>query len=196
MGWNTNMSDLVIQKTEWFPTEVFSTKIDESVCNRILTDIDKDKDHWDKGLKFIEAKTTGWNGLKEYKVIQELSNYITDSILPKIGEACKWKYNNWTTYEAWINFYEKKDSGKIHCHGIADYSAVLIVQPGDGNLTLSRTGDMLKLRKRFELNIEQKINEEKGTLILFPSWLYHFVEKCEKERVTVAFNFINNSRIN
>ena len=41
------------------------------------------------------------------------------------------------------------------------------------------------------MSLDEKINERKGTLILFPAYLYHEVMDCDEERITVAFNFIN-----
>tara|TARA_R100001440_G_C2520614_1_gene118820 strand:- start:7 stop:597 length:591 start_codon:yes stop_codon:yes gene_type:complete len=190
------MSDFKVEKTNWFPTEVYSTKIDDSICDNILKDIEHDKNQWEKGLRYVDAKTTGWNGLKRYQVIRDLSDFISKKVLPEIGKTKQWKYNNWYAHEAWINFYEKKDKAHLHFHAIADYSAVLIVQPGKGNLVFAKTEDVQGLSKKFEEQINQRINEEKGTLILFPSWLYHAVEDCEIDRITVAFNFTNEENIN
>ena len=46
--------------------------------------------------------------------------------------------------------------------------------------------------KPFETdNLIEKINEKKGLFIFFPSYIYHSVSRCEKDRVSVAFNFVN-----
>ena len=40
--------------------------------------------------------------------------------------------------------------------------------------------------------MSQRLNEKRGTLILFPSYLYHSVTECKTERISVAFNFFND----
>ncbi len=181
-----------INKVGWFPTDVFYLKIDEKFCNKIEEKVLLDKQNWSKGLENVNALTSGWDGLEKYSELQEISNFICQNILIKIGESQNWKYNNWSIREAWINFYKKEDFAEIHTHGSADFCGVLIILPGNGNLKFSRTEAVEQKTKKFMNIYDEKINEEKGTLILFPSYLYHQVENCAGDRISIAMNFINN----
>jgi hypothetical protein len=184
--------NLEIDKVSWFPTNVFHCKLDDEICDRLSEKVFHDKDKWTKGLRNVQALTTGWDGLSKYEELKVISNFICKSILPKIGESQKWKFNQWQTREAWINFYQKGDSANIHNHGFSDFCGVLILTPGKGNLVFLKTEFIEGKTRSFE-NIEnQKINESKGTLILFPGYLYHSVSSCENERISVAFNFENH----
>lgn len=181
-----------INKASWFPTDIFYTKIDESFCNKIEEKVLLDKEKWNENLENVHALTTGFNGLDQYTELHELSNFICNKVLNEIGKTQDWKFNNWSIREAWINFYRKGDFTKIHTHGSADFCGILIVCPGKGNLKFSSTEAIEQKTKKFMKIYDEKINEEKGTLILFPSHLYHGVENCEKNRITIAMNFKNN----
>lgn len=182
-----------IYPVDWFPINVFHTKVDDEICDKLIEKVMIDKDTWKKGLKNVHAKTTGWNCLGKYKELDEINFLITQTLLPKIGESQNWKYNNWSTREAWINFYEKGDFAQIHCHGGSDFCAVLILKPGEGNLLFHRRQHIESESRPFEQVTDERINEKKGTLIFFPSYLYHSVTESKSDRVSVAFNFTNEA---
>jgi len=95
---------------------------------------------------------------------------------------------------AWINLYEKGDFTKLHNHAFVDFSAVLILKPGEDSLLFHDNRNVQRFLKGFESYADQKINEKKGTLILFPSHLYHSVSECKIERISIAFNFRNDPK--
>ena len=66
------------------------------------------------------------------------------------------------------------------------------MSPDNGNLIFSRTELIESKTKPFENIKDEQINEIKGRLILFPSYLYHKVTDCENDRISVAFNFSND----
>lgn len=190
---NNLQNDMKIQINPWFATPVFNTQISDDFCNNLIQKVSKDKDTWKKGLENVNALTCGWDGLQKYEELKIISSLVTQYILPQIGKVQKWKYNNWSCIEAWINFYQKGDSAELHFHKFSDYCAVLILKPGNGNLVFVPS-DSVENKYRNFYNVEnQKINEKKGTLILFPDYIYHKVTDCENERISVAFNFRNNS---
>lgn len=180
-----------ILKTSWFPINIYHTEIELDFCNTLLQKIEEDKIKWKKGLKHVYALTSGFNGLHQYRELVDLGNVICSSILPIIAQEENFKWNNWKCEEAWVNFYQKDDHADLHDHRQVDYCAVLILEEGNGNLIFSSKDFVERNLKSFETPEDQRINEKKGTLICFPSRLYHSVSKCEKERVTVAFNFTN-----
>ena len=109
------MNDYHLNKTSWFPTEVYDCDIGNDYCDQILKIVNEDKDKWTKGLKNVKALTSGWEGLK-YPVLEEISNFITDKILPTIGQHNNWHYNNWKNVSAWINFYTPGDKALPNNH--------------------------------------------------------------------------------
>jgi len=183
--------NLKINTVNFFPTHVFECSIDHSFCDAIVDLVQKEKESWQKDLKNVKALTTGWDGLR-YPMLREISEFSCSNILPAIGESQKWKYNNWEIKEAWINFYQKKDYATPHHHHFSDFCAVLIVKEGVGNLNFLSLVDSTGARKKFEQEIHEKIIEKKGSFIFFPSWLSHYVTNVDSDRITIAFNFINN----
>jgi hypothetical protein len=184
--------NLEINKVSLFPTNLFVCTIDEGFCDAIIELVGKEKDSWKKGLRGVKALTTGFDGLR-YPLLREISDFACSKILPVIGDSQGWKYNDWETKEAWINFYQEKDYTVPHHHFFNDFCAVLIVKEGLGNLKFVSLMDSTGARKHFEQEIHEKINERKGSFIFFPSRLTHYVSDVKKDRITVAFNFINES---
>lgn len=187
------MTNYNIETNLWFADQIFSTKIDESFCDLLIEKINIDKNKWKKGLKNVRALTTGWDGLNKYNELKEISTLCCKTLLPTIGQSMNWQYNNWTTNSAWINFYQKGDSTDLHNHRGSDFCGVLILKPGEGNLLFHDSKFIENKQKAFEQIEDQRINEKKGTLILFPSYSYHSVTECKNDRISVAFNFLNES---
>lgn len=185
------MKNYNIETNFWFADKIFNTKIEDSFCDLILKKIYQDKDKWKKGLRNINAFTTGFDGLKKYQELVEISTLISGTLLPKIGKSFNWQYNNWKPASAWVNFYEKGDSASIHNHTGSDFCGILILKPGEGDLLFHDCKFIEGKTKRFEQIEDQRIKEKKGTLILFPSYLYHSVNECRNDRITIAFNFLN-----
>tara|TARA_R100001015_G_C4632532_1_gene196199 strand:+ start:2439 stop:3014 length:576 start_codon:yes stop_codon:yes gene_type:complete len=181
---NTNLE---ISEVNWFPTTVYYTRLDDAFIDKIEKKVMNDKGkHYEKIETFSK-----WLSETQYEEIKELSKHICSVILPQIGQRQNWKYNNWTLIESWLNHYEKDDWGCMHQHLDADYAAILIIKPGEGNLIFSRSEFVRKETKEYESIHNEIINEAKGTLILFPPYLYHGITKCNKERMTWAFNLKN-----
>lgn len=186
------MKNYNIETNLWFADQIFSTKIDEDFCDSLIEKINIDKNEWKKGLRNVKALTSGWDGLRQYDELKEINALCCKTLLPRIGQSMNWQYNNWSTVTAWVNFYEKGDSTENHNHRGSDFCGVLILKPGEGNLLFHNSKFVEGFKKSFEQQEDQRINEEKGTLILFPSYLYHSVTECKNERISVAFNFWND----
>jgi len=186
--------NLEINKTSWFSTDVFSTVLDKVYCDEINSIVEKEQDQWKKGLANIKAKTSDWNGLR-YPIIKEVADFACNKLLPTIGETKKWKFNNWVTAEAWINFYQKGDVANLHQHFFSDYCGVLITKTSASTLKFVTPLFMHGYYKeKFETqNYGELIKEREGLFILFPSYLLHEVSECQSDRISVAFNFMNKN---
>ena len=182
-----------LQRNSWFNSDVFSFFVDDHYCEAVNDIVKKDCDEWASGLKNVKAKTCNWNGLR-YPVIKELSDFACEKVLPSIGKSQNFKWNNWTAREAWINFYQKNDQAVPHHHYFADFCGVLITKTKESNLKFINPLEIHGYFKEFmtEESIH-KINEKKGLFIFFPSYIYHKVEECTEDRISVAFNFLNES---
>ena len=177
-----------ISEVQWFPTLVYHTNVDSGLCDKIINKVIDDKGkHYEKFEDFSK-----WLSETQHEEIQELSAHICSKILPQIGQRQNWKYNNWEVKASWLNLYEKNDWGSMHRHMDADYSSILILKPGEGNLIFSRSELVEGKTKEYESVRDEVVNEVKGTLILFPPYLYHVVTKCNNERMTWAWNFANS----
>ena len=124
-----------ISEVQWFPTLVYHTNVDSGLCDKIINKVIDDKGkHYEKFEDFSK-----WLSETQHEEIQELSAHICSKILPQIGQRQNWKYNNWEVKASWLNLYEKNDWGSMHRHMDADYSSILILKPGEGNLIFSRS---------------------------------------------------------
>ena len=183
--------NLELNKTSWFSTDVFSTVLDKVYCDEINSIVEKDQEQWKTNLQNIKAKTSGWNGLR-YPIVQEIAGFACSKLLPTIGETKKWKYNNWVTAEAWINFYQKGDTASLHHHFFTDYCGIFITKTSASTLKFVTPLGAHGYYKKFEtVDYGELITEKEGLFILFPSYLLHEVYECQSNRISVAFNFIN-----
>jgi len=185
--------NLELNKTSWFSTDVFSTVLDKAYCDEINSIVEKDHDQWKTNLQNVKAKTSGWNGLR-YPIVQEVADFACNKLLPTIGETKKWKFNNWETKEAWINFYQKGDVANLHQHFFSDYCGIFITKTSASTLKFVTPLFMHGYYKeKFETqNYGELITEREGLFILFPSYLLHEVAECQSGRISVAFNFENH----
>lgn len=97
----------------------------------------------------------------------------------------------------WININEPGSYNKIHTHAIAALSGVFYVKvPEDsGNLIFRRTNDAYILQGVATVmnkanHTECAIKPVEGRLVMFPSWLDHYVEmnESDEDRISIAFN--------
>ena len=174
-----------IEKTNFFPVEIHSFFVEKQTCEEILKIVKEEKDNWSKNLLNVKAKTSGWDGLR-FPIIKNISNFCCETVLPKIHSL-----NNWSCEEAWVNVYEKGDYTEVHNHASKKYSAILIVKSKCNALVFKNIANMYSLCNFKKEHQDEKILEKDGLFIFFPSWLFHYVEKCTDERITVAFNFYN-----
>ena len=176
---------LILNKVNFFPVEVYSVTVEKHTCDEIVKIVEEEKNNWDKDLLNVKAKTSGWNGLR-FPIIKEISNFSCKEILPKIYSTGEWKCE-----EAWINYYQEGDYTHVHNHASKTYSAVLIAKTKCNALVFENIANIYSLGNYKKIHNNEKINEQDGLFIFFPSWLFHSVEKCTDERITVAFNFYN-----
>ena len=108
---------------------------------------------------------------------------------------------------AWININPNSVIGAPHAHQVATFSAVYYVQASEGSGNLDFMTPITAHRytipdgvvaERNHYNSDMwSIKPVEGKLIIFPSWLYHFVRPNtdNKDRITIAFNSLFEHRV-
>lgn len=130
------------------------------------------------------------------KLFSDMTKFVNDVCYRYTGTILK--FGNF-----WININGHHDYNMLHDHQKSFLSGVYYVDVPDdnmGDLVLHR-GDNAEF---FIRNVQEStmanslvsIKKAKtSTFYLFPSWIKHHVERNEsqKERISIAFNFINNN---
>lgn len=116
------------------------------------------------------------------------------------------KENKLKIKNLWLNINSKKDFNVVHTHTGSVISGVFYIKCPEncGNLVLkNQNDDILRCYLRhsnliggIDYGFTQYTSEvwsitpEENTLIMFPSWLEHYVEpnNSEQERISIAFN--------
>jgi uncharacterized protein (TIGR02466 family) len=139
-----------------------------------------------------------------YPLPQNLITLLTDLTL-FVNEVCS-KHTGITNLELgnfWININGKGDFNMPHDHQNSILSGVYYVsvpEKGMGNLVIHRgdTAEYFLTSKIYRENTLCNIGEIQkepieSLVYLFPSWVKHHVEpnQSEKERISIAFNFIH-----
>ncbi len=188
---------------KFFPQPVFSYEIDDfkninnELTKYIYEEFKKDKE----GLK--RSNVNGWHskpfkfekGNAAYKFAMTVEKYIYD-VFKNYGWSYKAEKIKIT--EMWSIINKKNNFNEPHIHPNNFLSSVYYVKAPKncGKIifnnpnAVSRNRFPLDLKKtEFSANI-QKIEPKEGTLLLFPSYLWHSVEpnESEEDRVILSFN--------
>lgn len=138
-------------------------------------------------------------------------NSNLDSYLLSIGEFylknMQVSVTNYRTGTSWINYSYKGDYNPLHLHDSL-LSGVIYIKQDDTITEEMRSESNFRSMhsnpgsthfvydlKNNPLNKFTYVNNfKKGELIMFPSWLSHWVNpfNCEGERITVAFNLLGD----
>ena len=105
-----------------------------------------------------------------------------------------------TIDNCWVNINKNGDSNAVHDHGQGLFSGVYYVksEKDSGDIVLRTpvaahsyaiTQDFIKTNNPFNSSI-QRFTPKTGDLVLFPSWILHYVEPnlSGEDRISIAFN--------
>lgn len=88
------------------------------------------------------------------------------------------RYNNMNyDYEIWWNYYKEGKFQEFHTHNVNVLSGIVYLTDSTAGTCFCERGD------------RYTIYPKKGKIVIFPSWLGHYVQPAKEERCTVAFNF-------
>jgi uncharacterized protein (TIGR02466 family) len=187
----------------WFPTAI---SVEENIIP--IDDIKKYSDQILDLESIIQSGGKNWNteisnSHGTYDMIndgkfEDLISVVTDKINIFARE-----YGSDFSYQKpesmWYNIYRKGDYQEYHTHTDSVFSAVFYVTSPEnsGRIIFENPiePDMKPVKniiKNNDLNYKTcHYTPDKGTLIIFRSYLRHMVEKClnTEPRITIAFNY-------
>ena len=141
----------------------------------------------------VYAWRSRWKLHQDFPIMNELCNELTQVSKQIIkGEGVK----NWDDLDVcycWINIFKKDDYAVPHIHNVHNWSLVYFYKmpKNSSSLTFHNPyGITVKTDKR-EYSPTIDIKAQEGTVIFFPGWVHHSVDKnqSEEDRITIAINF-------
>lgn len=190
-----------------FPTPIFIRHWpDSEALNRDLHALVLDKERAQAGVS--KSNFGGWHSDDD---LFEWGGPAIDELRRRIAEACQ-EITADTCGEAvkglnaemgltgWANVSRDRAYNGIHNHPDCTWSGSYYVSLGERDMTDPRNGIIEFLDPRMGVNWAQlpgqpfgtqlQINPEAGTLIVFPSWVQHWVHpfRGTGERISIAFN--------
>lgn len=191
---NYGSTQKLVRWTSWKPNNPFAPFIDipfwiDSIpinfCETILTDI-----------KSIENDLTDW---KKYNIFSWTDKFVFVHKLLLLIKSSLYQYAGELQYElpekvwirGWMNIMNEGDSLPIHSHAFHENSFI------SGNILLTNseisTEYVIPNYSTYYGNYLSK--SRSGSVILFPSWVEHFVPPVKKKRYCLAFDFYTNESI-
>jgi uncharacterized protein (TIGR02466 family) len=150
----------------------------------------------------IKSNKGGWQSELYFNDSLPFMNPLLDEIIPLVKEIYKQLSidGQGTDINYWFNINNKYDYNCSHRHGNSYFSAVVYLKTptNSGNIVFERPDDMRDFIQ-FKENTENNwgsywIEPKENTIILFPSYVPHYVEQnrtenIDDERISIAFNF-------
>jgi uncharacterized protein (TIGR02466 family) len=133
------------------------------------------------------------HGNKPENCLEKMTNLLI-YIRKHVSQFTGLHHSRLNIYESWINFGKQYSYQSIHNHSPADISGVYYYMTNclDGNIVFNCESTGLKTSKWINVNSQIPISPKNGKLILFPSYLEHFVEmnETDSERISLSFNLM------
>ena len=185
----------------FFPTLIYAKDVDlntDQLANDIVA--------WskqDKGIKKTNVK--GWHSETNMHELPQFKSLV-DELFKMQFEVFKeeWLDREPRLGNMWANINPPGGYNRPHIHANSLFSGVYYIKApensGDFSCTDPRAGAQLNMPARVkgtppkelwrEVHLEPKVNR----IIMFPSWLWHYVEPNESNdiRISVSFNFIQD----
>jgi|TARA_R100000455_G_C6200674_1_gene71591 hypothetical protein len=164
---------------EFLVTEKFS--IFSGICpldiNKQMIEDAKKQSYPNTNKTNVKAKMTGWN--VHTPTTDKLTNWIKEIII----DVTKTYHTTYEVVDSWFAHYTQGDHTINHCHYPQMWSFVYFVQSSPNSaplvFTTSRTA----------------VQPEQNRVVIFPSWIYHFVPNNNSDdRIVFSGNIgVDNS---
>ncbi len=195
-----------------FPTPIVmhdwpdSDDLNAALQNLILAEEERDK-----GL--VKSNVGGWHSALDFlhrdeeplqRILARMRNLMM-ALIPETMAAPKTDSHLRMAIEAWANVLRAGEYNTIHNHPNATWSGVYYVTgnqhtisgralPFAGKLEFvdPRPGASISYQNNSKLYGRCMVEPQAGRMVMFPSWLQHFVHPCAGagERISIAFNVL------
>ena len=189
----------LVQQTD-FPFESFTNKLQDEI-------LEYKKDDEDGVYRSNQAGTWHSNDLlfQSIESGQELSQMFFDCFQKYAGAHATQPGEIHMKLSAWAMVYSNGGYATVHTHPNCQFSGVFYVNTGEQSDEVTATGTSIKAGdiefvdtrgsgafqvKGLNLQPAARITPKTGRLIVFPSWLPHFVHpvRGDSTRISVACN--------
>ena len=173
------MNEIDLQQYGFADAKLYSCKYPKAeelnpILHQLIIDITKDSEH-PNNMGALMSEPYDFT-VKEFNIIAEYAK----EVLGDLKDApYPYKPNPLKLVELWGQYYKKGDYQITHAHNPLSWSFVYYVNAPKGSAPLVFTSS------------NKKIFPKPGMLVLFPSWLEHYVpkHKCEEIRSVVLGDF-------
>jgi len=122
---------------------------------------------------------------QELKTLKDIVTSQSKELIIELGLELKV-----SEHHAWLNLLKTGEQATRHCHVIKDeqsISWVLFLDDSDTLLNIEAP-HFIHEEDEVKFNTYVKIKPQKGKLIFFPSWMFHFtnIHKEETPRLSIA----------
>ena len=126
--------------------------------------------------------------------IPKFTNQIGE-ITRKVCEQYSYKYDSFDITGMWANKLEKGDTHPPHTHSNNIFSGVYYLEGGSEIQFFDPRPQSTVLHPNLKYtNFDNSgmigFDAEKGTGLIFPSWLQHWVTKTNKTRISISWNIL------
>ncbi len=151
---------------------------------------------WHSGLDFLDAPAAAVTEFRERVeyYVRELNDSVFDAASGGAGDSFR--------LDGWANVLRRGGYNSVHSHPNAFWSGVYYVNGNDGidehpfsgklELIDPRPGASVTYAEHTRLYGRFLVNPSAGQMIVFPSWLTHFVHPYfgDGARISIAFNVV------
>ena len=168
--------------------------------NECIKQIVLERENADSGI-VRGSNYGGWHSTADLRdwpepEIQELCPFVKDTAKDLTAEMEPLKSSDEVNINpfgsAWVNLLRNSGYNKVHNHPGCMFSAVYYVSEGnpDSNIPDNGTLEFMDPRPGNIHGGKWVVKPKKGILVMFPSWLYHYVNPFygESDRISIAFN--------
>ena len=150
------------------------------------------------GSKTISSQSMtnrgGWQSDINFMFRDGLRHYL-DLIDRHINETCNKCFHHQLNFQnCWVNVNQRGDYNVAHKHAGATLSVVFWISTPEncGEIIFNHPSDFSFIPEIYDdLRPTWKYKPKQGSMLIFPSYLLHFVEPSETDdkRISIAFNY-------
>lgn len=188
----------MLNKFLLFPTKLYQFKLDDGIIDKLDNLIEEEYRFW-KGSTHYISVSSDQEHLRKEKVFTDLNSTILSRVQEIIDDLKIIKSDHFIS-GMWHNVSSEPYRHHQHMHPNAFLSGIIYVRApkGAGPTVFSdpRSQKYVFHPDYSEFNIENSPTfcqrPERGTVVIFPGWLYHCADNGTMEprekRITTAFN--------